>query len=54
MSKYQAQIDQFMETLKERSSHEPEFLQAVEEVVEVVLPIVEETPKYKKIGRAHV
>lgn len=48
MSKYQAQIDQFMETLKERSSHEPEFLQAVEEVVEVVLPIVEETPKYKK------
>jgi glutamate dehydrogenase (NADP+) len=48
MSKYQAQIDQFMEELKKRSGHEPEFLQAVEEVVEVVLPIVEETPRYKK------
>lgn len=47
MSKYQAQIDQFMDMLKKRSNHETEFLQAVEEVVEVVLPIVEETPKYK-------
>lgn len=48
MSKYQAQIDQFMSELKKHHGHEPEFLQAAEEVIEVVLPIVEETPKYKQ------
>ncbi len=46
--KYQAQIDAFMEKVKVTNGHEPEFLQAVHEVAEAVIPVVEETPKYKK------
>ena len=48
MSKYQAQIDAFMEKVKANHGHEAEFLQAVEEVAEAVIPVIEETPKYKK------
>lgn len=46
--KYQAQIDAFMEKVKVTNGHEPEFLQAVHEVAEAVIPVIEETPKYKK------
>ena len=46
-SKYQAAIDAFMTRVKEKNGHEPEFLQAVEEVAEAVIPVIEETPKYK-------
>jgi glutamate dehydrogenase (NADP+) len=46
--KYQAQIDAFMEKMKASHGHEAEFLQAVHEVAEAVIPIIEETPKYKK------
>jgi glutamate dehydrogenase (NADP+) len=46
--KYKAQIDAFMEQVKAKNAHEPEFLQAVHEVVETVIPFVEENPKYKK------
>jgi glutamate dehydrogenase (NADP+) len=45
--KYQAQIDEFMARVKASNGHEAEFLQAVEEVAEAVIPIIEETPKYK-------
>lgn len=48
MSQYQAQIDAFMERVKKRNGDEPEFLQAVYEVAETVIPFVEENPKYKK------
>lgn len=48
MSQYQSQIDAFMESVKARNGHEPEFLQAVEEVAEAVIPFIEENPKYKK------
>jgi glutamate dehydrogenase (NADP+) len=47
-SKYQAQIDAFMEKVKATNGHEAEFLQAVHEVAEAVIPVIEETPKYKK------
>ena len=47
-SKYQAQIDEFMGTIRDRLVNQPEFLQAVEEVAESVIPIIEENPKYKK------
>lgn len=47
MSKYQAQIDAFMETVKLRNGHETEFLQAVYEVAETVIPFIEENPTYK-------
>ena len=46
-SKYQIQIDAFMEKVKATNGHEKEFLQAVHEVAEAVIPIIEETPKYK-------
>ena len=47
MSQYAKQVEDFMNKLKVKHGHEVEFLQAVEEVVEAVMPIVEETPKYK-------
>lgn len=47
-NKYQAQIDAFMDKVKASNGHEPEFLQAVHEVAEAVIPVIEETPKYKK------
>jgi glutamate dehydrogenase (NADP+) len=46
-NKYQAQIDAFMEKVKATNGHEAEFLQAVHEVAEAVIPLIEETPKYK-------
>lgn len=46
-NKYQSQIDAFMEQVKAKNTHEPEFLQAVEEVMETVIPYVEDHPKYK-------
>lgn len=48
MSQYQSQIDAFMESVKATNGHEPEFLQAVHEVAEAVIPFIEENPKYKK------
>ncbi len=46
-SKYQAQIDAFMDKVKVTNGHETEFLQAVHEVAEAVIPFIEENPKYK-------
>lgn len=37
-----------MERVRSTNSHEPEFLQAVEEVAEVVIPFIAENPKYKR------
>jgi glutamate dehydrogenase (NADP+) len=45
--KYQSQIDAFMDKMKALHGHELEFLQAVHEVAEAVIPVIEETPKYK-------
>ncbi len=45
--KYQAEIDAFMAKVKASNGHEAEFLQAVQEVAEAVIPVIEETPKYK-------
>ena len=45
--KYQAEIDAFMERVRAKNGHETEFLQAVHEVAEAVIPVIEETPKYK-------
>lgn len=46
-SKYQKQIDDFMSELKSKNGHEAEFLQAVQEVAETVIPFIEENPKYQ-------
>ena len=47
MSSYQHQIDAFMKVVKHKNSHEPEFIQAVLEVAETVIPYIEANPKYK-------
>ena len=47
-----AAIDQkgsdFLDKVKSTNNHEPEFLQAVEEVAETVIPFIEENPEYQK------
>jgi glutamate dehydrogenase (NADP+) len=45
--KYQAQVDAFMAKVRAMNPNEPEFLQAVQEVADAVIPLIEETPKYK-------
>jgi len=41
-------VQDFMAKMNEKHSHEPEFLQAVEEVAEAVIPVIEKNPKYAK------
>ena len=48
MSNYQKQIDSFMKNLEVKDGHEPEFIQAVEEVAETVIPFIENNTKYKE------
>ena len=43
----QNKIASFMEYVKARNANEPEFLQAVHEVAEVIIPFIEENPKYQ-------
>lgn len=45
---YKDQISAFMEKVKVKNGHEAEFLQAVEEVAEAVIPFMENHPKYKE------
>ncbi len=40
-------IESFLEYVASKNSHEPEFLQAVHEVAETVIPFIEENPKYQ-------
>lgn len=46
--KHHADIEEFMAKVRAKNSHETEFLQAVEEVVETIIPFIEDHPKYKK------
>jgi glutamate dehydrogenase (NADP+) len=39
-------IHDFMDSVKARNAYEPEFLQAVEEVAEAIIPFMEENPQY--------
>jgi glutamate dehydrogenase (NADP+) len=41
------QVNDFMNHVKQRNPHEPEFLQAVQEVAESVIPFLNANPKYK-------
>ena len=45
---HKEQIDSFMNAVKATNAHENEFLQAVHEVAEAVIPFMEEHPQYKK------
>ena len=49
-----AYLNSVMDGLKSRNAHEPEFLQAVEEVLESLEPVVEADPRYEEqdiVGR---
>lgn len=46
-TKYQSQIDSFMVKVEAKNPNELEFIQAVKEVAETVIPFIEENPKYK-------
>ena len=46
-SEHRAAIQAFMELVALRNPNEPEFLQAVEEVAETIVPFMEAHPKYK-------
>ncbi|KFD38794.1 glutamate dehydrogenase [Schleiferia thermophila str. Yellowstone] len=41
-------MESFMAQVRARNPHEPEFLQAVQEVAETVIPFIEDNPKYKR------
>jgi glutamate dehydrogenase (NADP+) len=45
---HQAHIDAFMDRVRASNPNEPEFLQAVQEVAETVIPFIEANPKYKQ------
>jgi glutamate dehydrogenase (NADP+) len=47
MSKYQSQIDAFMDSVKAKNPNEPEFLQAVHEVAETVIPYIANNQAYQ-------
>ena len=40
-------IQSFMDMVTKRNTNEPEFLQAVHEVAETVIPFIEKNPKYQ-------
>ena len=41
-------IEAFLNLVKERNGNEPEFMQAVHEVAETVIPFIEDNPKYQE------
>ncbi|MGG6229519.1 NADP-specific glutamate dehydrogenase [Tenacibaculum sp. SDUM215027] len=43
----ESKIQAFMDYVKVRNTYEPEFLQAVHEVAETVIPFIENNPKYQ-------
>ena len=42
------ELQSFMEEVRSKNPYEPEFLQAVEEVAETLIPIVNEEPRYRE------
>ena len=45
---YHHELEAFMQKVEARNPNEPEFLQAVQEVAEVVLPYIDQHPQYKE------
>ena len=43
-------INQFLAEIDNRNSHEPEFMQAVEEVAETVIPYILENDIYSELN----
>ncbi len=47
MSSHSNEISQFLESIAKKNPNESEFLQAVEEVAETVIPFIADKPKYR-------
>jgi len=47
MSEFQSEIDAFIDSVRAKQAHETEFLQAVTEVAEAIIPFIADKPKYK-------
>lgn len=47
MSPHHQEVDQFIENVASKNPNEPEFLQAVKEVAEVVIPFMATVPRYQ-------
>ena len=45
---HQDKIDNFLQVVKAKNGDQPEFIQAVEEVAEAIIPFMEDHPKYKE------
>ena len=43
-------IEKILEELKKKNSNEPEFIQAVTEVLESIAPVIEKNPQYEAAG----
>ena len=43
-------IDEVLDKIKEKNYNEPEYLQAVDEVLTTIKPAVERHPEYKKLA----
>ncbi len=43
-------VERTLEDLKKKNSHEPEFIQAVTEVLESIEPVLEKNPRYEAAG----
>ncbi|WP_420317152.1 NADP-specific glutamate dehydrogenase [Ekhidna sp.] len=48
MSDHSKEISQFIDKVASKNPHETEFLQAVEEVAETIIPFIADKPKYKE------
>src|SRR5690606_29150565 len=43
-------LDQFLDQLRARDPHQPEFMQAVKEVMNSLWPFIEQNPRYAEQG----
>ena len=48
MSKHEAEVKAFMDRIRSKYAHETEFIQAVEEIAETIIPFIANHPKYVK------
>jgi glutamate dehydrogenase (NADP+) len=43
-------IHDYLNFVKQRNAHEPEFLQAVDEVIQSVMPVLERNAEYRNLN----
>ncbi|MEQ8581985.1 MAG: NADP-specific glutamate dehydrogenase [Marinoscillum sp.] len=48
MANRSQKVDEFIQRVSQRNPHEKEFIQAVKEVSETIIPFIEDNPKYKQ------